>query len=134
MWKHFTLEEFACRCGTLGVPNLMQPTFIDKLDMLRDVYGKPLRVTSGYRTPAYNKLVSTTGESGPHTTGRAVDFGVSRLAALELIEVVGYLNRLGLASPEKRRVFTGIGIHQRGSARFIHLDDLALGRPTTWTY
>jgi hypothetical protein len=32
-------------------------------------------------------------------------------------------------------LFTGIGIQQKGGARFIHLDDLTgVGRPTVWSY
>jgi uncharacterized protein YcbK (DUF882 family) len=67
--------------------------------------------------------VSTTGPNGPHTTGRATDFGISHVRALELLR-----HAVGMA-------FTGIGINQKGSGRFIHLDDLdTVPRPHIWTY
>jgi uncharacterized protein YcbK (DUF882 family) len=122
-WKHFTRAEFDCKhCGA----NLMEDDFIDKLDRLRDLFGHALPVTSGYRCPAHNVAVSTTGPNGPHTTGRAVDFGVDRLRAFMLVSVA-----LGTAE------FTGIGMKQHGPVRFIHLDDLRLPahpRPIVWTY
>ena len=123
-WRHFSLAEFACKhCGE----NKTDPSFIDKLDALRQSCGFALPVTSGYRCPEHNSKVSSTGLTGPHTTGRAVDLGVRGHQALTLVQ-------LALA----RGVFTGIGLNQKGAGRFVHLDDLpnATGqpRPTCWTY
>jgi uncharacterized protein YcbK (DUF882 family) len=43
-----------------------------KLELLRDDYGKPMIVTSGYRCPTHNERVG--GVSGSlHTLGRATD-------------------------------------------------------------
>lgn len=119
-WKHFTRDEFDCRhCGE----NHMQDDFIDKLDRLRGACGFPLIVTSGYRCPEHNQRVSTTGADGPHTTGRATDFGISHERALTLLRHALMMD------------FSGFGINQRGSGRFIHLDDLGhTPRPHIWTY
>jgi zinc D-Ala-D-Ala carboxypeptidase len=99
---------------------------MDKVEKLRDRLGFALPVTSGYRCPEYNNRVSGTGRTGPHTTGRAIDLGVSHARALELI-------RMALSMG-----FTGIGIKQHGQGRFIHLDDLpdAEGQPRShiWSY
>lgn len=123
-WKYFKIEEFACHhCGK----NLMSSKFIDKLEELREEYDYPLVVSSGYRCSDYNKTVSTTGDAGPHTTGRAVDFLISRNEALQLLEIALSSGR-----------FSGIGLNQKGASRFIHLDDLTnmpgQPRPTIWTY
>lgn len=123
-WRHFTLSEFSCKhCGE----NKIDHAFVDKLDALRDVCGFALPVTSGYRCPEHNAKVSSTGLNGPHTTGHAVDFGVRGQQALTVMQ-------LALA----RGGFYGIGLNQKGAARFVHLDDLpnAPGqpRPTCWTY
>ena len=98
---------------------------MDDLESLRLAYGKPLKVNRGYSCPARNAKVSTTGESGPHTTGRAVDLAVSG----------GWVNVL-LAEATKLK-FTGIGLKQHGphEGRFLHLDTIHEGpRPNTWTY
>lgn len=126
-WRHFKLDEFACRgIDCCGGKNLMSTAFVDMLDDLRDACGFPLPVTSGYRCPEYNAKVSSTGLTGPHTTGRAADLGVSRKQAYE---VLSWAFRLG---------FTGIGVKQTGDGRFIHLDNLPAAegqpRPTIWGY
>lgn len=123
-WEHFTLDEFKCKhCGE----NKMDPHFIDKLEALRLRSGIPLKVTSGYRCPEYNKKVSHTGLTGPHTTGHAADLAVSRHQAFAVLE-----------SAFKLGGFTGIGVNQKGEGRFLHLDDLEepehAPRPTVWSY
>ena len=42
------------------------------LDPLREAYGKPIRVNSGFRCPALNKAVKGSATSD-HMTGRAAD-------------------------------------------------------------
>lgn len=124
-WKYFQLDEFKCHCGCGR--NLIEENFVDKLEKLRTDFGAPLVVSSGYRCPEHNARVSSTGRTGPHTTGRAVDFLVERAEAYILLEVA-------LDSHQ----FTGIGVNQKGAGRFIHLDDLQNGpgqpRPTVWSY
>lgn len=123
-WANFTPAEMACK-GTGRL--LIVPAFMDRLQRLRTAFGKPMPITSGYRTPEYNSAVSRTGRDGPHTHARAVDVAVSGGDALDLV-------RLALAHG-----FTGIGIKQHGphAGRFIHLDDLTAPehpRPRIWSY
>jgi zinc D-Ala-D-Ala carboxypeptidase len=76
--KYFTIEEFACKhCGRV----VMDGAFLEDVDQMRGLFGKPLVVTSGYRCPDHNAAVSSTGRTGPHTTGHAADFAVSAPAA-----------------------------------------------------
>lgn len=99
---------------------------MDKVEALRVAVGFPMRVTSAARCPAHNARVSGTGRTGPHTTGRAIDLGVSHGQAHAVL------------SKALEMGFTGIGVQQKGGGRFIHLDDLpnAPGqpRPTVWSY
>lgn len=122
MFRYFKIEEFACsHCGQ----NLIDSQFVQELDDLRHEYGKPMKVTSGYRCPTHNAKVSSTGTNGPHTFGRAADIAVDRGDAYRLA-------KLAFA-----RGFTGIGLQQKGAGRFIHLDTLpnaAHPRPTIWSY
>lgn len=123
MTPHFKSAELVCKCGCGRLP---EQSFMDKVERLRMRCGFPMPVTSGFRCPEYNAKVSSTGAWGPHTTGRAIDIGVSHGRALELV-------RMALTSG-----FTGIGIKQHGAGRFIHLDDLPDGekqpRPVIWSY
>lgn len=123
-YKHFTNAELMCNCGCGAVP--MDEEFMARLDEVREQYGKPIYISSGYRCPEYNAKISKTGTTGAHTTGKAVDMAISGLDAYRLIEIAMKLR------------FTGIGIQQRGDweKRFIHLDLLDLGatRPRIWSY
>lgn len=122
-WPHLTPTEWASRDGEI----LIDTDFLDLFERLRTAYGHPLPVTSGYRSPAHNIAVSTTGAHGPHTTGRAMDVqvvGASALMVLRLALTMGY---------------TGIGIAQTGplTSRFLHLDTLTAPdypRPMLWSY
>jgi uncharacterized protein YcbK (DUF882 family) len=121
--NYFTYETdkmLACPCcGDKG----MVTDFLNDLNCLRHIYGKPLIVTSGFRCSAYNSKISSTGPNGPHTTGRAIDLQVTNPDALPLVKLAIDLG------------FKGIGINQKGehSKRFIHIDK---SRPhqTIWSY
>lgn len=119
-WPNFTSDELRCRCGCGQVA--MDAGFMDQLQGLRDLLQFPLPVTSGYRCPAHNARVSSTGPTGPHTTGKAADLAVERARA----------HRLLCVAPQ---MFSGVGVQQKGTGRFIHLDTLiGPGRPTVWSY
>jgi zinc D-Ala-D-Ala carboxypeptidase len=127
MLRYFLMEEFKCKGqNCCGGANLMNAEFLDELDELRHRYGKPLFISSAYRCPKHNARVSSTGTTGPHTTGRAVDFSIRGSEALALLKIALDMK------------FTGIGINQKGEGRFIHVDNLpnANGqpRPHIWGY
>lgn len=123
MWKSFAPSEMACK-GSGEI--LIVPEFMDRLQGLRDVFAKPMVVTSGYRSPAHNAAVSSTGLEGPHTTGRAADIGIAGPDAFLLLKLAVTFG------------FTGIGVSQKGQhgARFLHLDDIPdkTIRPRIWSY
>ncbi len=80
--KYFTVAEFV-RSDTADrraidnrlpkelLPNV-QALVNNVLDPLREAYGKPIRVNSGFRCPALNKAVKGSATSD-HMTGRAAD-------------------------------------------------------------
>lgn len=122
--RYFSEDEFRCKgddcCGGQA---LMDETFVRMLDSLRHEYGSPLLVTSGYRCPLHNDRVSSTGADGPHTTGKAVDFGVSGNNAHRLLVLAAAMG------------FVGLGVNQKGNSRFLHLDLLdGEKRPWLWSY
>lgn len=122
--EFFVADEFACPCCS---ENGIKHSFVLALDNLRRFSGFPFPVNSGYRCPEYNARISSTGLTGPHTTGRAADIGISgeRVYAA----VILHAHRVGV---------TGIGLHQKGphAGRYVHFDTLDNGdtRPTIWTY
>jgi zinc D-Ala-D-Ala carboxypeptidase len=120
---YFTNAEITCRCGCGMLP---KPDFMEKVTRLRMKCAFPFPVTSAARCPEYNEKVSKTGRTGPHTTGRAIDIGVSHEKAFMLMQRALEMG------------FTGLGVSQKGEGRFIHLDDLmgedGNARPRVWSY
>lgn len=97
---------------------------MDRLQKLRAVYGKPLTVTSGYRHKTH-PIEAVKHIPGAHTLGRAADLAVTGVDALKVIRIALDLG------------FTGVGVQQKGTGRFIHLDDVPDGRlprPAIWSY
>ncbi|MEO5329959.1 MAG: D-Ala-D-Ala carboxypeptidase family metallohydrolase [Magnetococcus sp. THC-1_WYH] len=129
--RHFKRSEFVCRCGC-GVER-MDHGFVQFLDELREIYGKPMKITSGYRCPMHNAAVSKTGHVGPHTTGLAVDIACHGYDALMLM-------RHAILMTDRGNGITGYGMSQKGplQSRFAHLDRLQNApnspRPWIWTY
>lgn len=119
-WQYFTMKELTCQCGCGSM--LMHEDFMSKIVILRRELGFAFPVTSAYRCPKHNNNVSSTKFTGPHTTGRAIDIGVSYGQAKTLLE-----------SAVKSDMFTGWGVNQKGDDRFIHLDDIP-EREALWTY
>ena len=125
MYPYFSRAELQCRCGCGRAR--MGDGFMRKLVALREAAGFPFIVTSAYRCPEHNARVSSTGERGPHVTGRAIDIAVSHERALWVV------------SHAVEHGFTGVGVNQKGAVnfRFIHLDDLTAPdypRPNVWSY
>jgi hypothetical protein len=86
--KHFSEKEFWCRCSQCqkgdaemgippggmigGVPENVKALVENVLDPLREKYGKPIRVNSGYRCPKHNLAVGGASRS-QHLLGEAAD-------------------------------------------------------------
>jgi zinc D-Ala-D-Ala carboxypeptidase len=105
-YPNFSAQEFNCsHCGQ----NEMKPEFMAKLQKLRETYGSPMKVTSGYRCPQH-PIEAKKASPGAHASGLACDIGVQGEEAHRLLA-------LALEAG-----FTGIGVQQKGSGRFLHLD------------
>lgn len=97
--EHFVLGEFACR----GSDKVIYDTdILVVLETLRAYYGGPIKITSGYRTPAVNTALGSNRTSA-HLYGQAADFVVknhvgttvpSRTICLHL-EAIGWKGSTG---------------------------------------
>lgn len=119
-YPNFSKQEFDCKHTGR---NLMQPPFLALLQHLRDIYGKPIAISSGYRDPTH-PVEARKQSPGTHTLGLAADIRCDGKAAWEILQIAMQLG------------FSGIGIQQKGSSRFIHLDmaGAPFPRPTVWSY
>lgn len=126
-WKNFAFTELACReKGTCR----MDENTMDCLQRLREKYGKPIVITSGYRDPEHSiekaKVEKGARNGGAHVWGKAVDVSIRGAEALKFV-VLAY--ECG---------FSGVGISQRGENRFVHIDTMEpldnAPRPHIWSY
>lgn len=100
--RNFTLRELSASdtARRLGLDNTPPPEAVANLerlvryvlDPLRDAVGRPITITSAYRSPQVNLAVSGTA-IGPHSMGEAADLMVRGLVAEEVARLIV---RLGL--------------------------------------
>jgi len=114
--KYFDDKELACKCcGAVDV----NVELINRLDALREFYGKPLHITSGYRCSKHNAEVGGVNDSA-HMHGIAVDVTAGSPEKYELLGVIF-----------QTKLFNRIGI----AKNFIHLDiDTEKPQRVIWTY
>lgn len=79
--KHFKVKEFACRNGSQVV--FIDDYLVSVLNILRNKLGKPVIITSGYRTPEWNAKCNGAKYSY-HMRGMAADLRVDGMSAKEL--------------------------------------------------
>jgi len=116
---NFWLDEFHCRDGTpvpeASVEGLRSHTRRN-LQPIRDFFDSPMVITSGYRTPEYNKgrgVERSWHLYGTHGDQFATDFVVAGYTPAEIGMVLSGLIRLGVIDEG------GIGVYQG----FVHYDN-----------
>ena len=109
--KHFTREEFACKCGQYcnGYPVEMDPLLVQTADLVRTHFGRPVTVSSGLRCPRHNANVGGVSNSR-HLSGKAMDFSVAGKSANAVLEFV-------LQQPQIRYAYAI-------DTEFVHMDVL----------
>jgi len=103
-WPDFSPQEMACK----GTGKLMlDPDAMDKLQSLRTRLGKPLIITSAYRSPEHNRNVGG-AKSSYHMKGVAFDVRQDNHNPAEFLAAA------------KEVGFTGFGTYPKSG--FIHVD------------
>ena len=119
MSRYFSRREL--ECSRTGYCN-MDPDFLARLDNLREMLGRPVRLSSAYRHHSHPAEASKPAP-GWHAKGKAADILCS---GEDAYEVVAKAIACG---------FRGIGIAQTGphDKRFIHVDTRDTLR-VIWSY
>lgn len=115
--NNFKLSEFDSP-DLKGSGENMDIDFLQKIDKARDLYGHPIKINSGYRTPGHNKAVGGVRQSS-HLLGVAADIHCN--TSTGRMELVKALVDAG---------FTRIGI----AKYFIHVDTDPNKPKALWLY
>ena len=112
---NFKVREFRCKCGSDTIiidTNLV----INILQKIREKIGKPIVITSGYRTAEYNKKVGG-AQNSYHIKGQAFDIQVVGIAPKEIAKIAEQVGCRGIC------YYT-----RTGKAGWTHIDS----RTTKW--
>lgn len=119
--RNFHRKEFDCKDGT-KVPEEFKNNLVKlavNLQVLRDDFGSALVISSGYRTPKYNKRVGGATLS-QHLTASASDLSQNKETPLELYKRIERLIKEG------KMHNGGLGLYNT----FVHYD--IRQKPTRW--
>lgn len=81
---HFKVREFACSDGSDVV--FVAPSLVDILEAIRVHFGRPVTITSGYRTVSYNASLKNSSKKSQHCNGLAADIQVEGHTPLEVYD------------------------------------------------
>jgi len=85
---NFRVREFRSRCGADEV--LIDSRLVERLQKIRDHFGKPVNITSAYRSPAHNTAVGGARNS-QHVLGTAADITISGVTPMEICQFAEWL-------------------------------------------
>lgn len=112
--EHFKLEDFSCRDGTPypwpWIEERLRP-LCNALEIVRTITGRPMIITSGYRTEGYNRKVGGATKSR-HKEGLAADFKLEGITPRKLFPILDRFQRTGILPKG--------GLH--AYATFTHID------------
>ena len=102
--RFFNYTEFDSP-DELGSGKQMSEKILDMLDLAREKFDKPIKITSGFRTEAYNQDLKARGykasSKSSHLKGLAVDIQCNnskdRFEIVDILLDVGF-NRIGIAN------------------------------------
>ena len=93
--ENFSLDEVirSATATKLGIDNIPEQEHLDNLQVvideiaqpLRDHFGKPVRINSGYRSPALNEAIGGSINS-QHSKGEALDLEIDGVSNLEVAD------------------------------------------------
>jgi uncharacterized protein YcbK (DUF882 family) len=119
---NFTVDELARSGGKRFNMARIDPKLVQCLQAIREYVGKPVRVTSGYRSSGYNVEIYRKRGQKPtksqHSSGRAADIKIAGMTGIQIAKIA--VDACGC------NIGVGIG------ANYAHID--VRGRWAKWTY
>lgn len=108
--KNFKSTEFDCHGKGCCSETLVDQKLVEYAQKIRDHFGKPVNVSSGYRCLTHNRSIGS-GDGSQHVKGGAADIYINGVAP---IEIARYAENLGIK---------GIGLYEtEADGYFVHID------------
>lgn len=94
--RNFRVSEFDCNDGTCVPAELLEnlSALAAQLQIIRDHFDRPMKITSGYRSPSWNRRKRAQATS-QHVLAKAADFRIRGISPEELRTAVYKLIRAG---------------------------------------
>lgn len=108
--KNFKSTEFDCHGKGCCTETLVDQKLVGYVQKIRDHFGKPVNISSGYRCVTHNKNIG--GATGSrHAKGQAADIYIN---GVQPIEIARYAEQIGIL---------GIGLYETDKdGHFVHVD------------
>jgi uncharacterized protein YcbK (DUF882 family) len=113
----FRVREFGCKGSDIV---LIDDELVVLLQCIREHFGKPVHITSGYRTAAHNAAVGGS-KSSQHLLGQAADFSVE---GVDVATVAAYAKTL-LPSRGGIGRYPKDAAHPQRRTGWVHIDTRA---------
>ncbi len=116
----------------------LDPRLLDKVELVLNDLGvkdfeMPMDVSSGFRSPQYNRTVPRAASDSRHQYGDAIDLAIDvdgdgRVTFVDAAAVARSVERVELRHPN---LVGGLGLYgNRGGSPYVHID--VRGRPSRW--
>ncbi len=119
---HFSRQEFDCQDGSSypdeWITSRLKP-LCEALELIREQLGKPLIISSGYRTVKHNRRIGGVRNS-QHVQGQAADIQCSNVTSSKICKIIRSLIAEGKIPKG------GVGLY----SSFVHYD--IRGRNAFW--
>ena len=107
---NFKISEFHCKGSNCGCTETLHDTQLSAyLQQIREHFGRPVYITSGYRCPVHNAAIGGSVTS-QHTLGQAADFYIQDFDAEQ---IAAYCQHIGIL---------GIGCYDKSHGNYVHID------------
>jgi len=107
-----------------GKDKRVDPVLLDMVDQIARRFGRPLTITSGYRSPSHNSKVGG-AKGSQHMKGKAVDISGGGLSNQDRLDLIAIASSVGVK---------GIGVYNGGSLHFDNRDGARAGWGSSYSY
>ena len=76
--RNFHASEFVCHCRTCDI-TLIDEELLKRLQILRDLWGSEINITSGYRCQRHNQRTIGSAQFSYHMCGKAADIAIPKI-------------------------------------------------------